>query len=231
MKCKEIQAQMVAYLFEEIEPTLKEKLECHLKDCPSCRAELESLQRTTEALQRWPDLEPEGRLIFVEREPLSLWSQILTGVWVRRLFSRRSLSKLAVGVAVAMAVLFALSAEVSYQGGEFSFRTGWKKSPQESTPVISPEVVDLLRQFQQEIQRENLYAMRRLIEESEQRQQEALWLALTGLAKELERQRLEDLKLISENLGWLQHRTEKQIGQTNTLLRGLLEYASMSQQP
>jgi anti-sigma factor RsiW len=45
-KCKEIFARLSEYLDGELDPSVCDRLEGHLGDCPPCQAFLESLRRT-----------------------------------------------------------------------------------------------------------------------------------------------------------------------------------------
>jgi anti-sigma factor RsiW len=49
--CEAIFARLSEYLDEELDPTLCSELDTHMEGCAPCRAFLESLRRTVDALQ------------------------------------------------------------------------------------------------------------------------------------------------------------------------------------
>ena len=54
MTCREIRQQLSAYLDGELSPEESRSVRAHVASCPACRAELESLRRTIEAVKDLP---------------------------------------------------------------------------------------------------------------------------------------------------------------------------------
>jgi hypothetical protein len=58
MQCKDIDERMVDFLYQELEGTVLEEWNAHVAGCARCGAEIQSLQRTRQALRALPEAEP-----------------------------------------------------------------------------------------------------------------------------------------------------------------------------
>ncbi len=54
MKCQEVVSRMAAYVDEELEPTLAEKISAHISRCPSCKEELRAFSGIDTMLRNLP---------------------------------------------------------------------------------------------------------------------------------------------------------------------------------
>ena len=59
MKCKEFVKNIILYQEDELNPSLKEKMDAHLSGCPKCREELNISQEITDVLNNVEAIEKE----------------------------------------------------------------------------------------------------------------------------------------------------------------------------
>jgi predicted anti-sigma-YlaC factor YlaD len=62
MDCKEIQANLSAYMDRELAPAAEESIRLHLGVCEQCAADHEKLLSTWQALDAWEDITPPDRI-------------------------------------------------------------------------------------------------------------------------------------------------------------------------
>jgi hypothetical protein len=60
MLCQEIQKHLVAYVDDELDYILKEKIKHHLEECPQCKAQLEETTKMLHLYKSMPELKPQA---------------------------------------------------------------------------------------------------------------------------------------------------------------------------
>ena len=225
MTCSELREILPDFLFGELSEEKNLAVRGHLAECADCREEVASLQQLLGVLREVPEISPAQRLVFVPQPARrSFWPRL------RERFLDVPLWRWGVRAAFAavLAVLFILGTRMEYRDGQLTLSFGRQKAAEER-PVagVSPELVSLLKQWQSE----NLYLTSQLIAESEKRQQEVLAHSLQQLATQIQQQRMEDLQFVAENLLQLQKVNEVNFDRTNSLLRGLVQFAAQSYRP
>jgi putative zinc finger protein len=60
MHCHDIDELMVDFLYQELDAAQADEVKAHVDGCKRCGAELQSLQRTRQAVRALPDIEPPG---------------------------------------------------------------------------------------------------------------------------------------------------------------------------
>lgn len=60
MLCHEIQKNLVAYVDDELDYILKEKIKHHLEECPQCKAQLEETTKMLHLYKSMPELKPQA---------------------------------------------------------------------------------------------------------------------------------------------------------------------------
>jgi hypothetical protein len=213
--------QLVAYLYDDLEPSERAEVEAHVSGCPACRRELAALGDVRGALAQWTPPEPAFG-VAVHRPaptPPAHWLAALGDIPV---WAQTAAALLCVGVAAGLANL-----DVRYDADGLAVRTGWSSAP---APVAEPapetagrpwqaDLVALEQGLRAELMERgagtvpdasagadsgDLARLRTLIEESEQRQRRELALRLADLSREVEYRRRDDLQKIDRSLGMIQ---------------------------
>lgn len=225
-RCEEIRSLMMDYIYDEISEADSNAFELHLSECPECRAEVESLKRTSCILGEWVEPEPDIRVIAVKEKPSAyLKLKELISNWVSRP------KKLAYGFAYTFTAVFLLIAfantEISLNNGVFNMRMGFfDRSEQQGNTGDenpSPLVGELLRQ--------NFQLTTSLLEQSEEKQRKEIAYLLTTLKTALDQQRYQDLLTIQYELKNIQKTTHQQISQIDRVLSRMINPAEIRYYP
>jgi len=218
MKCNEIKPLFMDFLYNEITKEDQRLFEAHLSQCESCQKELESLQKTSNILQQWEDVDPDFNVVMVSENVswVSLVKQRLNQFFPVP-------KKLAYGFAYAAAGIFLLLAiantEISYRQGEFKMSMGLFSKPASQQ---QPENV-LTQEFLNQWREDNYYLMSSLIQQSEQRQRKERTSNILQLRQEFARQRIEDLNLVGLGLDNIEQTTVRQLKRTDSNLNELIQ--------
>ena len=241
---------LVAYLYDEVEPVERWRIDQHLATCAACAAEIEGLRGVRTRLVEWkpPDEALGFRLV---REPSVV--PLRRAWWQAPAWAQAAAAVLLLAAAAAVANL-----EVRYGRDGLTVRTGWQKA---SAPVLqsagvpgpaalasaSPWRTDLAA-LEQQLRREfaesagitrvstvtpapmaaftEAQLMRRveaLIQASEQRQQRELALGLLRVNKDVQSQRRLDLVRIQQGLEQMENRTGVEVIQNRQMLNYLMQ--------
>ncbi len=216
----EDRAALIAYLFDECDAAERTRVEAHLAVCERCALEAESIRSVRESLDAWTVPEPGlGLRVVSEREAgPSRWQRLLRPAWA-----------LAAAAGVVFGVALALGgAEVRYEDDALVLRVGraaavstadtgrraWEPEPWQ--PALVALENELRRDLTQVVVVDEpaapsgsdrdalLRQVRRLISESESRQQRERALWLTEFAQELDMQRRADQQQLQQELGALE---------------------------
>jgi predicted anti-sigma-YlaC factor YlaD len=209
MNCELHREELVAYGYGELGPSESAAVEAHLATCPDCRQALEELSRTRRLLRAWAEEEPPFRLTFVGQQVPGRWRlpDWLTG--------RRGWG-LALGLGALVLVLVA-GVEVRYREGELGLRVGLGRA--DSTAVVERP---LARGELLQAQQYTLETVAEMLRQAEERRQGELGLLLTGFARELERQRRQDLEWVGRRLQEMDWYTQARFRRSEQALQQLL---------
>jgi len=240
---------LVAYLYDDIDPELRETVARHLPGCARCRDEVAALGGVRQVLSEWTPPSPALRFTVVPEPAVSNVVTPHVPAW-------QTVPRWAQAIAATLALAVAASVanvQVRHDASGWTVSTGWMASapgvPGTATsgtedpwrPALASLGESLRREFNARpalvapvqvatapaaspaSDSETLARVRGLIEASEQRQQQELALRLTQFVRDVEMQRRADLVRINQGLGQLEGRTgaevERQREAINYLIR------------
>lgn len=218
MKCNEIKPLFMDFVYDEISEQDRAVFEAHLSQCDTCQKELEALQKTSNILQQWEDVDPDFNVVMVSEKVswVSVLKQRVSQIFPR---PKRLIYGFAYG-AVALFLLLAIAnTEISYRQGEFKISMGLFSKPQSQE---QPENI-LTQEFLDQWRKENYYVISSLIEQSEQRQRKERTTDILQLRQEFARQRIEDLNLVGLGLDNIEQNTFRQLKRTDNNLNELIQ--------
>jgi hypothetical protein len=141
---------VVAYLYDDIEPSARAAFEAHMASCEACRDEVQSLRGVRQQLAEWSAPQPEGvvdsRQFAVDRPRLVVENsrdpraaalhhdRSSSSSWLPDIpaWAQAAAAVLIVGVAAGIANL-----DVRYDHNGLSIRTGWSKPSAPAAPATS----------------------------------------------------------------------------------------------
>ncbi|MGC8833884.1 MAG: zf-HC2 domain-containing protein [Armatimonadota bacterium] len=71
MVCSDVSNQIAAFLDGELPPDVQEAVQNHLKECPRCQTECESLKRTSNLVKQLPTIQPSDNWDIAFRNKLA----------------------------------------------------------------------------------------------------------------------------------------------------------------
>jgi hypothetical protein len=224
---------LVAYLYDEVDPSDRAAFEAHIAACAVCGRELDELGVVRSRLGRWTPPEPARAFTCATAPPAGR-----RGVWTPLgaipTWAQVAAALLCAGVAAGVANL-----DVTYDRNGLTVRTGWSASARAGArPAVGPvpvaasqreapwraDLVALELQLRTEIRAfpaqatadaarregadgETLRRVRALIDQSERKQQKELALRIAEVATDVRAQRAADLRNIDRNLNVIQSNT------------------------
>jgi len=119
MNCSEFERQLTAYLDKDLNPVVAREMELHLESCASCRLLLSEVRELTSALNDFPWVEPDEKLIASILEKTSgkagakntIWGPIMA--WFKPVLTQRH-------VFATLMVLVFFSVATNVLGPEFT---------------------------------------------------------------------------------------------------------------
>jgi anti-sigma factor RsiW len=245
---------LVAYLYGDIDPSLRAAFATHLAGCPACRDELAAFGGVRERLGQWAVVEPElpivSNVIPDATRPMAAargwWRDIPAWAQVAAAF-------VFLGVAAGIANL-----DARFDRGGLTVRTGWSRDA--GSPVRADESGNLAPWREEfaalearlradlrastpaavapagaggrqasSLDAEALGRVRALISDSERRQQRELALRVAEIVREVNTQRQADLVRIDRTLGQLQTNTGVEVMRQRELLNYFLRTSQRQQ--
>jgi anti-sigma factor RsiW len=236
-------AALAGYLYGEGDATERAAIEAHLAACVSCAAELAALGATRSALASWapPDVEL-GFRVTSSRDPDTVvrparWWQRPLPAWAQ---------------AAAAAVIFATGLALGTRGVPEPDRerasAGAAASAPASTPaaaVTPDDIARLEERLRAQIEAARVPAapapvqasssadaeallpqIRRLLAESEARQERELAMRLSQVLQEVESQRRVDLAMIERTFGQMEGVTRPELAEQRQMLNYLIRTAA-----
>lgn len=216
MKCEKMPELLVSYLYNELEPDQIESVRDHLDTCRSCAEIYEELKESSSLLSRWPDEAPNTNFRFIQTR--SSIKSALTS-WLRH---KTTGQKILVGVpAFACGLLLFLSA-LNFHAEKDN--EGWKVSFSllpGGTPTKQEELLDTIEAHN----RHTLELVAEMIAESEQRQYVLTRNNMATMAKQIQDQRNQDLRMVGYGLEGIKETTEGKLQRTNRIIDDLAKLA------
>jgi hypothetical protein len=228
---------LVAYLYEEGEPEIREVIAGHLTRCAACSSEIDGLRLTRQSLQAWvppvPELmfqmpvpTPEPRVPWW-RAPLPAWAQAAAAVLI-----------FGVGLSVGL-----VRGDVNAPPHEPS------PEPVATTTIDTPSRTDLSR-LEQRLRTEMaqmrtaaatpvrqassdddmMKKVEALVAQSEERQRREFTLRSVEMAREFEAQRRIDMATVRETVGQFQGVAGTEIRQQREAIDRINNFIRVSQQ-
>jgi hypothetical protein len=213
MTCDEIKILLMDFLYNESAPESEKLVRTHLQSCATCRFEYEALNRTSLTLKAWENEDPRLHLVFVRE------SQSWLGALKEKLFPAETplVGKLAgVAAGIVLGVLLvsaALNTEISFNNGNFAYRTS----------LAPPPAATADSQLVAQMQQQNLEMFNRLLLASRQQQREEFNRTLAQFAAEISRQRQSDLQLVGQGLDAFHQHTNSRLEHNDEMLNRLLQ--------
>ena len=208
------------YLYDEIGEENRKKLESFLEKDLKLREELDELKKTRSLLQQMPAEHPAKDMVVVEARKRTFTE------WLEeagQLLPRTTAGKIGFAIAAGIALLLFVGSiarlHVNLSNSGFEVAMGY--SPAEQPAFTQDQVQTLVNQIRQEneaIMAE--YAQTMYRENQEQIQQ---------LVRYVNRQRLNDLELIDENLDKLQQANNYRWQQTNEFLGEVIQTVNLKE--
>jgi hypothetical protein len=228
---------LVAYMYEECEPEIRDVIASHLIQCESCSSEIESLGWTRRRLQAWAPPEADlGFQIPVQNvEPRLPWWRAPLPAWAQ---------------AVAALVIFGVGMSVGLSRGPVS------PSPQvaaiqpvvATTPTASrTDLSDLEKRLRSEIAQmrtpvstpvrqaassdeDIMTKVEALVAQSEERQRREFTIRSVEMARDFEAQRRIDMASVRETVGQFQGVATTEIRQQREAIDRMNNFIRVSQQ-
>lgn len=232
---------IVAYLYEEVDPVERSRIEAHLATCGICRAEVNALRAVRNELPAWAPPERDLGFTIVDRAH----SAAPPRRWVMPAWGLAAAATLVLGAAAAIA-----NVEIRYGADGLSVRTGWSRGGDAAVTASAPapvtagsqaawraELTSLERRLREEFAAKEavtlraaastvapepegvLRRVRTLIGESETRQQREVALRLAEVLRDFDRQRQTDLVRIQHGFGQIERSTAADREMVNHLVR------------
>ena len=243
-------AAFIAYVYDECEANERHQIEAHLATCAVCATEVASLRGVRGTLAEWapPEPAPEFRLVRVESPARRWFDWRPSPAWA---FAAAAVLVLAVAAGVAnLEITYGADGLVVRTGWSNAVATADAEAVRQSWRADFETLeADLRREFAERAAAapagrpaavrggpanvssgtaaENalLERMRRLIEDSERRQQRDLALRFAQLMREGDAQREADLMRIEQQFGQLEGLTEAEVVEHREIMDYLVRVA------
>jgi hypothetical protein len=234
---------LIAYLYGEIEPAVRNAVDAHLAQCGACAAEVTALGDVRSELGLWVPPHAELDFAIVKKSelpasnvlrPARWWNTV--PVWAQ---AAAAILVLAAGAGIA-------NLQVQSGPDGFSVSTGWMRTPAVGAPAIreaeardaeawKPALVALEQQLRSEIRTTREQAtpvaargpadeatvrrVQQLLAESEQRYQRELAARFIDFTRDINMQRRADMQSISRIVGSYDERLMQQRQMINNVYR------------
>ncbi len=207
------------YLYEEITPEDKQRLEAYLKEHPALQNELDKLQQTRKLLLQMPEEQPSQKILMLEprKRSFSQWWQDARYLLPQSFWGKTAFAA-AAGFILLMVIGSIAKVHVETTDAGYSLSLGYRPVINEGLSVQQTEaLVDQIRQenaamltdYAETLNRQNEQQMRQVVQYFEQ-------------------QRMNDLQLIDQNLTQLQQANSYRWQQANRYLGEVLQNVSLN---
>ena len=202
MNCEETRQYFMDLIYPEEQMFMPSGFKEHFAGCSLCATEYLRLLETRRALNQWPDEEPIRQLVFAEapkeRQPVPRL----------RWLSWRPAPALAFGFTVLLVFLALMRIHISWENGRFSLQSGliFSESGRNLAAQSQPGQADLLQ------------AVDRMLNESEQRQNQQMLVLLQRISDNLEFKQQMDMYQVRDDLGLMRQNYHQALEKNNMVL-------------
>ncbi len=239
-------AALAGYLYGECDPAERAAFEAHLAVCVSCAAELAALGATRSALASWTP--PEVELGFQVTSPRDGSNVLRPARWWQRPMPAWAQAAAAVAIFAAGALLgTGIDRTAPREAAPAAAPQEFRAAPAAVTADDIARVEDRLRREIEALRvpgsdaaavpasaragdDETLQRIRRLLAESEERQQREFAMRLTQVLQEVESQRRLDLAMIERTFGQMEGVTRPELAEQRQMLNYLIRTAAQRPQ-
>lgn len=209
------------YLYDEIAPEEKRKLETYLKDHPGLQEELDNLQQTRTLLQQMPVEQPSQKLLVMEprKRTFGQWWREAKNLSPQTIWGKTGFA-IATGFALLMIIGSIAKVHIAPTDSGYAISFGYQPVIQEGLSAQQAEALS------SQIRQENA-AMLTEYAETMNRQNRR---QLQQVIRYFEQQRIKDLHLIDQNLDQFQQANNYRWLQANRFLGEVLQTVSFNEQ-
>jgi len=234
MKCEQIRPELPALLWGELSASEREEALAHLSTCASCRSEWREFQAVHSIMLELKDENPPADIVFLQKPSRFL---ALEKFW-KWLYAPGAI-QFGLAAAIILIALWAVDPNIRYEKGDFSFNFG-KSVPQiaqvQPDSVIKPIAsvasapdtstpVDIPALMKSESE-QTLRMVADLLQKSSEDQRRDYALTLAAFARDMERQRQQDIAWMQTGLTTVQRSSQTDIMRTNRTIEDLIKNAS-----
>lgn len=221
MTCDEIKISLMDFLYNESDPETEKLVRAHLQNCAACRGEYEALSRTSLTLKAWENEDPRLHLVFVKES--QSWLHAVKEKFAHlRAPAVGKLAWLSAGIAIGVLFISALlNTEISYNNGNFVYRTSLLPRPSAPATADSQLVAQIREELNEKYQQ--------MLLASQQQQREEFNRTLTQFATEVDRQRQIDLMLVDRGLNEFQQHYNSRFERNDQILNQFLRTVKLPQ--
>jgi len=216
MKCDHVKSYIMDYLYDELDPGIRDDFLQSLENCPECLQELKEFQATRSFLQAVPEIEPSERLIFQHSaSPLKARWQAIKAALPKPWWARLGLAG---GFATALLLIFASigNLEVSFTNDGFHARMSLLPRAHPTAPAAVDSILATLRA-------EQASYLTELLRSEQVEQDQRINKILETYTEDLNRQRIEDLLLIDRGFEAFQRNTRQDLQQTHRYYEQMMQ--------
>lgn len=214
MKCEEVKLEFPGLLWGELTEDERENVLKHLSGCESCRLEWKELKVTEAVMTEIPDEEPASCLVFIE-QPSRTGFLLKIWVWLAAPGVQRW------GFSMAMVLVALAIAQPSITVGDGGFSLAFGGSQPQSTQFYGDEI-------EQRLQTERLETLKMVsdvIQQASDDQRRDYTLTMAAFARDMERQRLQDIDWMQTGMTSIQRSSQTDIMKTYKVLEDIIKTA------
>lgn len=229
--CEFDHVKLIDYAFGEAGEEIKKEVETHLQECSDCRTALSELKSTREIMHKWEEPEAPVRWIFAPQNVNRLhripeWLRLPSFTVPNWATAAAAL----IIVTLLTSSLFHTSLQISSQGVQI--RMGGAQPPQKAENIVrapasaeKPAVSNGAGMRPEEI----ILLVNTMLDSRDNRLRDEYRTLLSGVLKNVETQRAEDIKGIINALAQYEGRTDYWMKETNSVLRGIVQISQKEQ--
>lgn len=214
MKCEEVKLEFPGLLWGELSEQEREKVLKHLSGCESCRLEWKELKAAEAVMTELPDEDPPSDLVFVA-PPSKSGLLVKFWEWINTPGVQRW------GFAAAMVLIGLAIAKPSLTIGSGGFNLAFGSPPVQNVQLTESAIERRL----QTDRLETLKMVSDVIQQASEEQRRDYTLTLASFARDLERQRQQDVDWMQTGMTNIQRSSQTGIMKTNKVLEDIIKTA------
>ena len=218
MKCEEIKLELPGLLWGELSENEREEVLKHLSSCESCRNEWKELKAVEAVMTDVVEENPPSDLVFMNN-PHS--PGVIERIW--QWITSPGVQQWGFAAAVVMIALAVAKPSLSIGDGGFSLSFGGKIAAQN---IYTQAELDTKLELQKA---ETLKLVSDAIELASDDQRRDFTLTLAAFARDIEKQRHEDITWMQAGMTNIQRSSQTDIMRTNQVVEDLIKTASYQQ--